>query len=201
MQETLKDFQKYSDTELFSLLERKGAKREIAFTELYHRYSRRILLFLRRMLGSEQSAEDVFQETFLQILEGLPKGKEITNVSGYIYAIAHNKAINHLKKSKTTLPLDGQIELPDGNSSDRSEHEIYSNTAELIAEALVLLTDEQREAFCMQGYLGMKYSEIAEDLNLPVSTIRNRIVRAKFRLRKILTPFFGEQFNYKAENE
>ena len=99
------------------------------------------------------------------------------------------------------MPLDGQIELPDSNSADHNEPEIYSNTAELIADALVLLTDDQREAFCMQGYLGMKYNEIANDLNLPVSTIRNRIVRAKSKLREILSPLVGEQFNYKAENE
>lgn len=182
------------------MLGRKGPKRDMAFTELYHRYSRRVLLFLRRMLSSEQAAEDVFHETFLQILEGIPKGREIKNFSGYIFVIAHHKAINHIKKRKSTLPLDSQFDLPDCESTDHS-HELYMNTADLIADALVLLTDEQREAFCMQGYLGMKYIEIAENLNVPVSTIRNRIVRAKSKLREILSPVVGELFNYKAGNE
>lgn len=201
VQKTLRDYSKYSDNELYCLLDRKGARRDMAFTELYHRYSRKILLFLRRMLGSEAAAEDVFHETFLAVLEYSNQKKAVSNVSSFIYTIANNKAINYIKKRKPTLRLDNQIDLPDFDIADTRNYELYSSTAELIADALVLLSDEQREAFCLQGYLGMKYNEIAENLNVPVSTIRNRIVRAKSKLRQILSPFVGEQFNYKAENE
>ena len=62
----------------------------------------------------------------------------------------------------------------------------------LIDITLDTLSAEQREAFVLQTFNGMSYSQIAEVTDVPVSTVRNRVVRAKQRVREIVTRYFLE---------
>ena len=64
--------------------------------------------------------------------------------------------------------------------------------ARLVAMALELLPDDQREAFILQAYSGLSYKEIGEVIDAPISTVRNRVVRAKRRVREILSPYLED---------
>lgn len=85
--------------------------------------------------------------------------------------------------------------VEDFHASNLDEKYENKEMLEIINKALDLLTDENKEAFVLQVYEGMSYQEIADLTNLPVSTIRNRIVRAKMKLREILAPILNENIN------
>ncbi len=82
------------------------------------------------------------------------------------------------------------------NENSLEKHEMQN----IIASALNLLSDEWREAVVLQVYDGLSYNEIAEILEVPMSTIRNWIVRGKKQLREIISPYFNEVPLNKIEN-
>ncbi len=179
--------EEYSDVELYERLQGSSGEREAAFAELYARHSQRIYLYCRRVLGENVRAEDLFQETFLRFLKTADARRSIQNVPAYLLRIARNLCLDAKKDAKTIKVEFQELRFPVVDSAlERKE------LARLIAMALDLLPDEHREAFVLQAYDGMSYNEIAAIVGVPLTTIRNRIVRAKKKIRDILAPYFEE---------
>lgn len=175
---------RHSDADLYALLSEQGRIRDEAFEEIYGRYASRIWLYALKVTGDRDSAEDIFQGTFLRLLQSATPGKRVTNLSGYLLKTARNLCLNARAKMRPlTLPAD-ELDIPVEFSQVESR-ELES----LIETALGLLPEEQREAFVLQAYNGLSYREIAEVIGHPVSTVRNRVVRAKRKMREILTPY------------
>lgn len=135
-------------------------------------------------------AEDIFQDTFINFLKAIENNHNIENVLGYLLKIARNNTINHKKTIAFNTIFEEIVE--DFHSSNQDEKYESKEMLEIINKALDLLTEENKEAFVLQVYEGMSYQEIANLTNLPISTIRNRIVRAKMKLREILEPILNE---------
>lgn len=179
-----KEFTGLSDIELYSLLRGKPKVREAAFAELYSRHNKRVFMYCRRILGNGTLAEDVFQDTFLNFLKSADNEKVMTNVPAYLLRIARNLCLKHKRDNKFNLvPLD---DLQVGFSENKLENEEMTN---ILISAMDLLSDEFREALVLQIYNDMSYAEIAEFLEVPVTTVRNWVVRAKKKLREILSPY------------
>lgn len=171
----------YSDEQLISAIRAGSADSESCFAELYARYSRRVFLYCCRILDQRNVAEDVLQECFVEFLLYTRQTPIITNTSALLLRIARNLCLNIKRANKLlTIPIE-DIEFPDYMPEYHTEEQ-----AGLIAAALDILPDDYREAIVLQLYNGMSYQEIAELTEVPVSTVRNRIVRAKKRLREIL---------------
>ncbi len=183
------DIAKLSDKRLYALLnEEKDAVRDEAFAELYSRYARGIYAYCRRILGSERLAEDAFQETFLTLLKSPKKDKVMSNFNGFLIRIARNICLNEKRRVDFNL---GSIENLDlGIEDDNLER---SEISKLVVGALEALTDAQKESVVLQLYNDMTYEEIASFLDLPVSTVRNRVARGKRMVRKILAPYFEKE--------
>ena len=174
-----------SDNQLYALL-RSDAEREAAFAELYARYSSRVWLYCRRIVGDEALADDLFQDTFLRFLKSASQEREMTNVPAYLLRIARNLCLNAKRDHKTTVALEDfhfQFE-------DRSAE--YAELARLVAMALDLLPDDHKEALSLQTYGGLSYKEIADIMGVPMTTVRNWIVRAKKKMREILSPYLAD---------
>ncbi len=178
---------KTTDATLYRMLADGGEHREEAFREIYARYSSRVWLYCLKVMGNRQSAEDAFQGTFLRLLNSVDPGRMMTNLPGYLLKIARNLCLNTKAKMRPmTLPTD-ELEIP------VEEHPVESRELErLVSTALDLLPEEQREAFVLQIYDGLSYKEIAEVIDRPVSTVRNRVVRAKQKVRKVLAPYLED---------
>ncbi len=171
----------YSDQQLLTVIRSGEPTAEGCFAEFYARYSRRVFLYSSRILEQRSAAEDVLQECFVDFLLYVRQEQEITNISSLLMRIARNLCLNLKRENKNiTIPIE-DIELPDYAPEQQSEE-----LAGLVAAALDVLPDEYREAIVLQLYNGMSYQEIAELTEVPVTTVRNRIVRAKKRLREIL---------------
>ena len=174
----------HTDARLYAMLREKGKARDLAFRELYARHSPRVWLYCLKIMGEHTAAEDVFQGTFLRFLQSAEVDREMTNVPGYLLRIARNLCLNTKAKMQPVARPIEEWELV------TEEHEIESRELEqLVATALDLLPEDQREAFVLQAYNGLSYKEIAEVIDRPVTTVRNRVVRAKRRIREILAPY------------
>lgn len=182
------DRQRYADKTddaLFALL-RVPPEREAAFGELYRRHSPRIYLYCAKVLWHKEAAEDVFQETFLRFFHSAGREREMTNVPAYLLRIARNLCLQAKERQRRQLVTTADIELAHHDGA------VESNEFErIIAAELAVLSEEQREAFVLQVYDGLSYTEIAEVMNVPLTTVRNWLVRAKRRISEIVQPYMA----------
>lgn len=178
----------YSDTDLFGLLQRKAAEAEQAFAELYRRHQQWMYAYILRVVGSADEAKDIFQETFIRIVRTAPESKEpVANVAGLLMRTARNLCLNHLRDRKQTVELE-DIHLV----ADQRGHYERDELLGLIATALDTLDTEYREAFVMRLYHDLSYDEIAELTNSTVPAVKNRVWRAKDRIKQLLAPVLAE---------
>ena len=186
------NYKSLNDSELYLLLS-EGKHKDSAFKEIYSRYSKKIFFYCQKMLGDDKTAEDVFQDVFVALLKTVERKNELENLKAYLFRIAGNLSLNIIRKNKTRkIDYKDIFELDYYAKSDYQDNE-SAEIAKLINSALELLSDDYKEAFTLQMYFNMSYSEIAEICSVPVSTVRNRVVRAKLKLRQILSPYFEDE--------
>lgn len=191
----MKKLDTLGDNELFYLLKRGDKTAAEAFDELYARHSKRIFMYCRRILNNKQQAEDIFQDTFLSFYKNSQNDIVMTNVPAYLLRIARNLCLKSKSKNHQNLVFIEDLNLSI-NENSLEKHEMQN----IIASSLNLLSDEWREAVVLQVYDGLSYNEIAEIMEVPMSTIRNWIVRGKKQLREIISPYFNEVPLNKIEN-
>ncbi len=155
---------------------------DAAFAELYAGHKQGVYLYCTRFLGDQPAAEDIFQEVFLNLLERVRGGGEIENVQGYLLRSARNRCLNVIRDRKYPKDVD-ELEdfLPSG---DR----IMVGEFDDLNDALQELPTANREALLLCEYEGYSYDEISEMTEVPVTTVRKRIFRARQRLRHLLSP-------------
>lgn len=182
-------YQNTPDSELYGLLSGSNQEKDTSFREIYKRHSQKVYAYCRRVVGNKDVAEDLFQETFLRLLQSADASKKMDNLSGYIIKIARNLCLKHKSRQEDFVSLeDFEIRVED-NVIERTE------TTNIISMALELLGDDYREALVLQTYDELSYNEIAEIQGVPLTTVRNRIVRAKQKLREIVQPYLADNKN------
>lgn len=175
------------------------AGHEAAFRELVRRYERPIFSLLYRMVRDRALAEDLAQETFIKVLNGIKSYRPEFKFSSWIFKIANNAAIDHLRrKSLDTLSLDGSpsAETPEqmhatslqvGDRSETPLDEVESRElGTAIERAIAKLRPEYRSCILLRHVEGYSYEEIAETLELPLGTVKTYIHRARNELRVYL---------------
>lgn len=181
----VKGIEKYKDEELYYMLNSEKKTAEKAFAELYARYSSRVYAYCRRFLGNKEDAQDVFQETFVRFLDSTKQERVMTNVPAFLLKIARNLCVN--LKRKQINPVSFEDYMVVNNSSNDSD-ELMG----LIATAMEVLPDEYKDMFILREYDGLSYKEISDLANVPLSTVKIRIFRAKQKIREILSPYLKE---------
>jgi RNA polymerase sigma-70 factor (ECF subfamily) len=193
---TAKDLASLSDQQVV-LLARAG--KEAAYRELLHRYERPVFSLIYRMVRDRAGAEDLTQETFVKVLNALDSYRPEYKFSSWIFKIANNAAIDHLRRRDVdTLSLDG---APNARSADEIEATALQATdrgptplAELearelgsaIERAIAGLRPEYRACILLRHVEGRAYEEISEVLDLPLGTVKTYIHRARLELRESL---------------
>lgn len=174
-----------------------------AFGALVHRYERGLFCHLRRYLGDEEAAEDVFQQTFLQVHLKCDKFDPGRRFRPWLYAVATNQAIDYQRQNRRhdkMLSLDWSNVEGNGNASplkalaERGEqdpvevsrvHEIQMQVQDALAE---LENPLQRDLVKAVYFRGRKYREAANDFNIPEGTVKSRLHTA---LKKLRSKFSG----------
>jgi RNA polymerase sigma-70 factor (ECF subfamily) len=174
------------------LITRALAGREESFEELVRRYQRPIVAYVYRMVGDYDSALDLTQEVFIRIYNSLGRYRPEYKFSTWIYRIAHNAAIDHLRRSDSSRTEDLEVEGEGGQTfqrplaskaptpeqlSERNERRVE------IEEVIRQLPPAYRELIVLRHAHDFSYDEIAEVTGLPLGTVKNRIFRAREAMR------------------
>ena len=179
------------------LIEKIVAKDHEAFKVMVDRYQALVLNTCYDLLGNRQDAEDVSQEVFFQVYKSVNKFRGEAKLSTWLYRIAVNRSLNFvrdhkrfrwLKSLSSLLEDEGKrVEEVPASDSDRPDVELKMKEREvLLQKAIDSLPENQRAAFVLHTHEGLSYQEIAEVLQLPLSSAGSLIHRAKLNLQKKL---------------
>jgi RNA polymerase sigma-70 factor (ECF subfamily) len=162
-----------------------------AFNLLVHRWERQIYGLALRMLGRDDEAKDATQETFLSAYRNLSKFRGEAKFSSWIYRIALNICNTKLRgRSKNVVSLEEQQENIGfevvADSEDLAEGIQRDQVARHVRRALQGLPPDMRQVIVMKEYEDLKFSEIAEILGIPVSTVKTRMYTGLAELKKRL---------------
>lgn len=178
------------------LLEDLRAGNSDAFGPLVRRYERELYGYLRRYLGDAELAQDVFQNTFLQVYQKIDQYQPGRPVRPWLYTIATHQAIDAMRRAgrRPTVSLDqyrendGEIQtlldMMESRQSDPFEQIEGRERQERVREGVDGLPDHLRETVILAYYQGLKYREIADILNIPVGTVKSRLHMALRRLHE-----------------
>lgn len=149
---------------------------EKAFCELYSAYKNRLLYFAMKSVKSRDFAEDIFQDTFTVIWQSRRFINPDASFSSYLYAIVHNRILNHLRKVAGEDRLREHILAQSIDYTDDTKNEIlFEELKEILFRAMEHLTPRQREVFRMSRDLAMSHQEIADTLGISVNTVQEHI--------------------------
>ena len=171
------------------LIEQYRAGHEHAFDVLVHRYQQELYHFLVRFTGSRHAAEDVFQETFLQVHLSIDTFQTDKRFKPWLFTIAANKARDYLRRTnrRAALRLSAPIQ-GDAGEEDRQfldllqadlpmpdEQATLRETQERVQKVVISLPDHLREILILAYFHQFAYKEIAEMLKIPLGTVKSRL--------------------------
>ncbi|MFT5777526.1 MAG: RNA polymerase sigma factor (sigma-70 family) [Crocinitomicaceae bacterium] len=185
------------DKEFIDLVEQ---NKDAAFAYLVDSYSGKIYGTCVNMVRHSEDAEDLVQEVFTSIYLSISKFSGNSSLSTWIYAIALNKSKEFIR-NKTRLKRQGTLTILDDTTDSQvptSSINFYhpgvqledKELAKILFSAIDQLADNQREAYILSKVEGHSYSEIAEMLELSVSSIESLLFRAKRRLKELLHDYY-----------
>jgi len=166
--------------------------REDGFEELVRRYQRPITSYVYRMLSDYEAALDVTQEVFIKVYNSLAKYSSDYKFSTWLYRIAHNAAIDYMRRNSVNLQSleaeteDGayQLQIKDSRPTPEQEreHTEWRNEIEAVVDCL---PTAYRDLIILRHSRDMSYDEIAEITTLPLGTVKNRLFRAREMMREM----------------
>lgn len=200
-----------SDEQLLGRL--RAGERDV-FGTLVRRYERELFGYLRRYLGDDDLADDVFQNTFVQVYLKIQQYEPGRPARPWLYAIATNQAIDALRRRNrradqradavTSPDEDGQprplFELLPASGDNPPDAADRAEQRELVRAAVEKLPDLLRQVVILAYFQGLKYRDVAEALDIPVGTVKSRLHAALARLTEEWTGSQPESGN-KDENE
>ena len=164
---------------------------EGSFEELVRRYQRPISAYVYRMVGNYESALDLTQEIFIKVYNSLRRYREEFKFSTWIYKIAHNSAVDHLRRNATREqslvvgPEGDQFDLPLESTRLSPEQESERKERRGEIESVVrTLPANYRELIILRHSQDLSYEEIVEVTGLPLGTVKNRLFRAREMMRQ-----------------
>ncbi len=159
-----------------------------AFDVLVARWEDRIRGAAYRFLGSDEEARDVAQEAFLRAYQAIGTFKKEARFSSWLYQIATNLCRDRLRRRKTraTVSLEaleesGPVMVETRPGAD--ERLLERDLARAVRRAVSELPEEQREVVILKEYQELTFLEIAQALDVPVSTVKTRLYRGLGQLR------------------
>lgn len=167
-----------------------------AFAELVKRYENQVFSLAYRLCGDYDEAADMAQEAFLRIYRMLDRYDPGKKFFSWMYRVAHNSCINTLnRRPANVIPVEQAEEYltSDGKDTAAGPEQDYlqQEMRAQIDNAIASLPDNYRDVVYLRYIEDMSYQQIAEILNLPVSTIETRLFRGKKQLQKKLLELLG----------
>jgi RNA polymerase sigma-70 factor (ECF subfamily) len=179
------DIPERTDEEIAVLVQSGSAE---VFSILIDRYEAKIGRYARKFISDNEDINDVLQNIFIKAYVNIKSFDAKRKFSSWLYRIAHNELVNILKKkSKKTLPLfDLDTFFPHQNNNNNISQEIdREKTRKILDKSLNNLESKYREPIILYYFEELSYKEIADIMQIPVSTVGIRIKRAKELMQSI----------------
>jgi RNA polymerase sigma factor (sigma-70 family) len=167
-----------SDERLVSLT-RKG--NQAAYEALVARYQSRLLAFCRHMLSSKEDAEDVLQEVFAAAFNALLADERAINVRPWLYRIARNRSLNHLRRQQAIGVDSMDVHFAD-HGKTTVEHVQGREAIRELLEDVKTLPETQRTALLLREIDALSYEQISEAMETTVPSVKSLLVRARVSL-------------------
>lgn len=173
-----------NEAELFADL---AAGNEKAFDAIYRHYSKRLFLYVRKLVKTPELAEELIQEIFVQIWMNRQVFSDVQYPASYMYSIANRQALKYLKK----VASDERIlrSITDYSEFYRNETEEQVNlreSARTISQAVAELPAQRRLIWELSRNEGLSHDQIAERLSISRHTVKNQMVQALKHVRHYL---------------
>lgn len=173
-----------------------------AFAALLSRWRKPVLNFLLKASGNADDAQELFQETFTSVYRNLHRLKEAGKFTAWLFAIALNHARMRFRSARRMVRDDLADVESEGLKADTAAGGRFAppvdpeetlgrkEMAAAVRKALSRLESRQREVILLKEYGGLKFQEIAETLDIPLSTVKSRMYigleNLRHEIRKII---------------
>ena len=162
-----------------------------SFNQLVGRWERQIYALAYRVLGREEEARDVCQETFLRAFRGIKGFKGQAKFSSWLYRIALNLCRDWIRRERrsgvmTPLDAEGEPPLPDLTAETAEARTVRRDLGRLMTDAMATLSEEQRTTIVLKEYHGLTFQEISDLQGSPLSTVKTRLYQGLSLLRQQL---------------
>ena len=162
--------------------------------QLIHRHKNKVFTYISMYIRDKSLAEDIFQETFLKVINSLRAGKYRDNGKflSWVMRIAHNLVIDHFRREKQSNILSNDAYETDLfntrklSDSNIEEVLVQSQIEADVRNLLMELPDDQREVVLLRHYAGLSFKEIADQTNVSINTALGRMRYALINMRKLM---------------
>jgi RNA polymerase sigma-70 factor (ECF subfamily) len=189
----------WSDEEL--LLSYRKKRDSGIFEELVRRYEKELFGYLRHYLGNAEMAEDVFQQTFLQVHLKCDQFEPGRKVRPWLYTVATNQAIDYRRRNRrhrvgslsrvsernAAQEAGGLAELLGGPEMGPADNAESAEEYDALRQAIDALAESSRQVVMLVYFQGLKYREAAQILSIPVGTVKSRLHAAMLKLTESLS--------------
>jgi RNA polymerase sigma-70 factor, ECF subfamily len=160
-----------------------------SFRFLMERFEPKIGRYVKRFIFNQEDSQDVVQEVFIKAYVNIQSFDITRKFSSWVYRIAHNECINEMKRrGKRPLSIfDLDVLFPHLAAKETADSEANKqDLRNMLDQGLNQLSAKYREPLILYYYEDMDYREIAEILQIPVSTVGVRLARGKTMLKKVV---------------
>ncbi len=162
-----------------------------ALSEFYQQYGSTVLALLAKMLGSRAEAEEILQEVFVELWRRAPEyDSSRGSVISWVVTVARSRALDALR-ARTRRRGDKQLQFSERHAlgTDGGRPDVLVSSTrwhQALRQAFQRLSEDQRAVLELSYFLGMSHGQIAEALNLPIGTVKSRILAGMRSLRTML---------------
>ena len=180
------------EQEWTGLLARIAVGDQSALAELYDASSAKVFGLAMKILGDHAAAEETTLDVYTQVWRRISTYDVERGTPGsWLMTLAKNRAIDRFRSSYLErgrhVPLEQAAELP-GHEDTPEQYSAGLERQRFVQEALASLSVEQRQAIALAYYWGLSQSEIADQLKLPLGTVKTRVRLGLIKLREVLAP-------------
>lgn len=184
------------ESDNFLLLQITKGNKE-AFTLLFRKYYRDLVLFGGNYLPDKERCEDIVQNIFLRLWAERESLFIETSLKSFLLKSVQNACLDEIRHTKVVWAHEAYTQtFKDTDDLDTENYILYVDLQSKLSEALKKLPDDCRKAFEMNRFEGLKYKEIAQTLNVSERTVEVRISKALTLLRQYLKEFFLLIFSF-----
>ena len=164
------------------------------FEQLIHRHKNKVFAYISLYIRDQALAEDIFQDTFLKVIQSVKAGKYVDNGKfiSWVMRISHNLIIDHFRRIKQMNVIsndnyesdifNSKRFAEDNIEDDMIKRQIQKDVRKMISQ----LPDDQREVVILRHYSGLSFKEIADITDVSINTALGRMRYALINMRKIM---------------